>query len=153
MAARIGLISDTHGLLREQAKKILQGCQQIIHAGDVDSPEILEELRGIAPTTAVRGNMDFGGWAQQLKSIERLKIDSCLITVVHNINHLDLAGEQADVVIFGHSHRFTHKKKGRLLLINPGSAGPRRFSLPITMAVLTISKDLVVEKIVLENKK
>ncbi len=152
MRLKVGLISDTHGLIRQEAREILQGCGAIIHGGDFDNEGVLEELEKIAPVTAVRGNMDRGPWASSLKVIERVKMGSFAITVVHNIEDLGRA-EKADLVIFGHSHRFLHTKKDGVTYINPGSAGPRRFTLPITMAVLTIDgEDLNLEKITLKDQ-
>ncbi len=148
---KVGLISDTHGVLRSEACKILRDCQHIIHAGDINNPEILEQLREIAPTTAVRGNMDLGGWAQGLKNVERLKLNGHSIVVVHNLAHLDLFKEQADVVVYGHTHRFAAETRNGILLANPGSAGPRRFALPITMAILTLGERPLVEKISLKK--
>lgn len=151
MSVKIGLISDTHGLVRREAEKILQGCQLIIHAGDLDNEGILKQLKKIAPATVVRGNMDLGPWASSLKIIERIEVGNFRITVVHDIEDID-PGEKTDLVIFGHSHRFVHKKRNDTIYINPGSAGPRRFTLPITMAVLTISeKDYSLEKITLKD--
>lgn len=149
---QVGLISDTHGVLRSEACKILQGCAHIIHAGDINKPEILAELRQIAPTTAVKGNMDLGSWAQELKEVERLEINGRSLVVVHNLMHLDLFKEQADVVVYGHTHRFAAETRNGILLVNPGSAGPRRFALPITMAVLTIGEQLTVKKACLKNR-
>lgn len=149
---RVGLISDTHGLLRSEAKKILQDCAQIIHAGDINNRGVLEELRQIAPTTAVRGNMDLGNWADELKAVERLELNGRSIVVVHNLMHLDLFKEQADVVVYGHTHRYAKETRNGILLVNPGSAGPRRFAFPITMAVLTLGERASIEKITLRNK-
>lgn len=148
---KIGVISDTHGLLRSQAREILQDCQQIIHAGDLDNAAILEKLQAIAPTTAVRGNMDFASWANRLKQIERLQIDKWSFVVVHNIEDLPEV-HNTDIVIFGHSHKFYQEKRNDTLFLNPGSAGPRRFTLPITMAVLKLGTDIEVEQITLKSK-
>lgn len=149
---KIGLISDTHGLLRSEACQMLQGCEQIIHAGDIDKQDILEKLRQIAPTTAVKGNMDLGSWSQGLKDVERLQINGRSIVVVHNLMHLDLFAEQADVVVYGHTHRFAAETRNGILLVNPGSAGPRRFALPITMAILTLGKQAAVKRLTLRNR-
>lgn len=149
---KIGLISDTHGILRSEAKRLLGDCDHIIHAGDIDDIRILNELKSIAPTTAVKGNMDFGAWAQNLKEIERIVFGKWSILIVHNVDHLSQTENKADIVIFGHSHRFSEKKNGQTLLINPGSAGPRRFSLPITMAILHLGEEVIVERIQLQNK-
>ncbi|HHT89602.1 MAG: metallophosphoesterase family protein [Bacillota bacterium] len=149
---RIGVISDTHGLLRSQAKTILQGCQHIIHAGDLDHPSILTELASIAPTTAVRGNMDVGPWAQDLKTTERLRLDQWSILVVHSISDLPDPLGDTDIVIFGHSHKFSQEKREGRLYLNPGSAGPRRFLLPVSMAVLSLGKEAKVERVLLQSK-
>lgn len=149
---RIGLISDTHGLLRSEAKKILSGCDLIIHAGDFDNQQVLTELQQLAPTTAVRGNVDFEPWANTLKLTERLEVGSWSILVVHNIEDINITEQQNKIIVFGHSHRFLEKSQNGVLFVNPGSAGPRRFTLPITMAVLTLNTEATVEKIVLKNK-
>ncbi|NMA61250.1 MAG: metallophosphoesterase family protein [Firmicutes bacterium] len=151
-AVRIGLISDTHGLLRNQVKQLLQSCDLILHAGDIGNPQVLQELTQIAPTTAVRGNVDVEPWANSLKITERLNVGKWSIALVHNIDDLILTTEQADLVVFGHSHRFLEEKRDGILLINPGNAGPRRFILPITMAILTLDDKATVEKVVLKNK-
>lgn len=144
---KVGLISDTHGILRGEAKEALMGCELILHAGDIDKPQILKELNAIAPTTAVKGNMDFGSWTKNLKDIERITLGKWSILIVHNIDHLVSLRDDTNIVIFGHSHRFTQKVKDNVLYINPGSAGPRRFTLPITMAILHLSDKPIVEKI------
>ncbi|NMB02498.1 MAG: metallophosphoesterase family protein [Firmicutes bacterium] len=148
---RIGVISDTHGLLRSDARLFLQKCDRIIHAGDIDQHRILQELNQIAPTTAVRGNMDQGPWANSLRTAERIQVDHWSILVVHNIQDLPpLNG--ANIVIFGHSHKFFEETNDGVLYLNPGSAGPKRFSLPISMAILTLSEKASVEHILLKNK-
>lgn len=152
LPTKIGLISDTHGLLRKEAKRALQGCDIIIHAGDVDEPDVLQKLQNIAPTTAVRGNMDLGSWAKDLKTIERLEVGSWSIVVVHNIHDLPLLDDTTNIVIFGHSHKFLEQTTDGVLFINPGSAGPRRFTLPISMAILTLGEKPLVERVVLANK-
>lgn len=144
---RVGVISDTHGLLRNQAKDILQQCQHIIHAGDIDNPSILEELRRIAPTTAVRGNMDWAPWAKRLKVTERLQVDKWSILVVHNTSDLPILSDDTDIVVFGHSHKFSQEDRNGILFLNPGSAGPRRFGIPISMAVLTLGDQATVERV------
>lgn len=137
---RLGLISDTHGLLRPQAATALHGCHRIIHAGDIGDPQILAELEKIAPVTAVRGNMDRGPWADRLPLTQALEVGSRLLYVLHELNGLDLDPVAAGVaaVICGHSHRPAILNKDGVLYVNPGSAGPRRFSLPITVARLLI---------------
>jgi len=140
-AQMIGLISDTHGLLREEAVRALRGSEIIIHAGDVGKPEILDALREIAPVIAVRGNVDTAPWAQKLPATAVAEAGSTTIYVLHNIHELDLdpgaAGFQ--IVVSGHSHKPSRTEKSRILYINPGSAGPRRFDLPITVAHLNLN--------------
>jgi putative phosphoesterase len=140
MAKRIGVISDTHGLLREQVKVRLRGCDLIVHAGDVDSPSVLEGLREVAPVLAVRGNVDRGSWARRLEEVEYLDIDGVKLCVVHDRSSLDVRALPAgtNVVIHGHSHRPRVESIGGVLYLNPGSAGPRRFDLPVSMALLHI---------------
>src|ERR1700733_8018339 len=137
----IGIISDTHGLLRPQAVAALRGCSAIIHAGDVGRPEILDELRRIAPVFAVRGNVDHGAWAMKLPETEIVEVEDCLLYVLHDLDALDLdpptAGFRA--VIAGHSHQPKIETRNGVLYFNPGSAGPRRFNLPVSVGRLTLS--------------
>jgi putative phosphoesterase len=141
-AAFIGVISDTHGLLRPEAVDALQGSEHIIHAGDVGAPGILEKLASIAPLTAIRGNVDKGGWAGKLPETEVVEIAGISIYVLHDLGQLDLKPEAAgfDVVVYGHSHLPQQEVRGGVLYFNPGSAGPRRFKLPVTIGKLTISE-------------
>ncbi len=144
MAARcIGVISDTHGLLREQVRARLRGCHLIIHAGDVDSPSVLTGLREIAPVVAVRGNMDKAGWARQLQELEYFDIDGTGICVIHDRSELDARALPTGtrIVIYGHSHKPHVEYIDGVLYLNPGSAGPRRFHLPISMALLHVEPD------------
>ncbi|MBV8754542.1 MAG: metallophosphoesterase family protein [Hyphomicrobiales bacterium] len=136
----IGVISDTHGLLRPQAMEALQGSAQIIHAGDVGRPEILDELRRIAPVVAVRGNVDRGAWADQLPVSEIVEHDGVLLYVLHILEDLDLDPSTAGfrAVITGHTHRPKMETKNGVLYFNPGSAGPRRFDLPVSVGRLSI---------------
>ena len=129
----IGVISDTHGLLRPEALAALQGSHAIIHAGDVGDPEILKELEQIAPVTAVRGNVDTAAWARTLPETNVLEIGGVSIYVLHNVQELDLDPGAAGfaAVIFGHSHRPVIERRKGVIFFNPGSAGPRRFSLPV----------------------
>ncbi|SDR56337.1 hypothetical protein SAMN05444161_6173 [Rhizobiales bacterium GAS191] len=138
----IGVISDTHGLLRRPALAALRGCNPIIHAGDVGDPTILEELRRLAPVFAVRGNIDKGMWALKLPEREIVKVDDCLILVLHDRNELKLdpQAEGFHAVIAGHSHRPLMESRRGVLHFNPGSAGPRRFRLPVTVGRLTLSR-------------
>lgn len=139
---RIGLISDTHGLLRPEALTALEGSDLILHAGDVGKAEILERLRAIAPVVAVRGNIDTGDWASQLPMTAVAEADSARIYVLHDLQQLDLdpvaAGFQ--VVVSGHSHKPGQTERDGVIYVNPGSAGPRRFRLPITMARLDLGR-------------
>ena len=138
---RVGLISDTHGLLRPEALKFLRGADHIIHAGDIGAPEVLDELRKLAPVIAVRGNNDRGGWARRVPLEVDMTIGSVRIRVVHDI--ADLAGKGFRAVISGHSHKPKVEERDGVLYVNPGSAGPRRFTLPVTAGELKISKGAV----------
>ncbi|MBA2964590.1 MULTISPECIES: metallophosphoesterase family protein [Ramlibacter] len=137
---RIGLISDTHGLVRPQALAFLRGCDAILHAGDIVEPTILDLLAGIAPLTAVRGNNDHGAWAERLPLTATVQLGGIGIYVLHDI--ADLARHPAPagarVVVSGHSHRPLVREEGGVLFVNPGSAGPRRFSLPISVGELRL---------------
>ena len=136
----IGVISDTHGLVRPQAIAALRGSDLIVHAGDVGRPELLDAFREIAPTIAVRGNVDKGAWAEALPLTEVVEAGAHLLYVLHDIADLDLDPAVAGfaAVIFGHSHRPSVERKGGVLFLNPGSAGPRRFKLPVTVARMSI---------------
>jgi putative phosphoesterase len=136
-ARRVGLISDTHGLLRPEALELLRGADHIVHGGDIGDPAILEALRAIAPVTAVRGNNDRGAWARRLAVAETVKIDKVVIAVVHELKDLKVAG--CRVVVSGHSHKPKIEERDGVLYVNPGSAGPRRFALPVALGELTIS--------------
>jgi putative phosphoesterase len=135
-----GVISDTHGLLRSEAVKALWGVDMIIHAGDIGKPEILEALRAIAPVVAVRGNNDTGDWALTLPETEVVEVGRIALYVLHDIHALDLdpAAAGFDAVISGHSHQPAVAKRHGVLFVNPGSAGPRRFKLPVSLARLSI---------------
>lgn len=132
----IGLISDTHGLLRPEAVDALRGSELIIHAGDVGGPEILEGLSRLAPVVAIRGNVDRGAWAAELPATAITETTSGPIYVLHDLHELDLAPEVAGfrAVVFGHSHKPSRTTKRGVMYVNPGSAGPRRFQLPATVA-------------------
>ena len=136
----IGIISDTHGLLRPEALAALQGCELILHAGDAGKPEVLDSLRHLAPLHAVRGNVDRGDWAEALPLSEVVEVDGSLLYLYHGHLALDLDPAAAGfaAVISGHSHRPSIAERGGVLYLNPGSAGPRRFSLPVTLAQLTV---------------
>jgi len=146
----IGVISDTHGLLRPQAVAALRGSVLIVHAGDVGSPDILDELRRIAPVVAVRGNVDKGAWAKQLPETEVVQIDDVYIYVLHILDDLDLDPPTAGfhAVISGHTHQAKMETKDGVLYFNPGSAGPRRFILPISIGRLIVSEGKVTGEII-----
>lgn len=138
---RIGLISDTHGLLRPQALEALRGSELILHAGDVGKPEILTTLRELAPVVAVRGNVDTSEWARTLPETAVAEAGKILLYVLHDVNALDLnpAAAGFHLVVSGHSHQPEKFERDGVLYINPGSAGPRRFQLPVTVARLNLS--------------
>jgi hypothetical protein len=147
---RVGLISDTHGLLRPEAKAFLHGCNSIIHGGDIGSPSILEELAMLAPITAVRGNNDRGPWAESLHETALVKVGEVFIYVIHDLAQLDIEPSAAgvQVVVSGHSHKPSVKERDGVLFVNPGSAGPRRFKLPIAVAELMVAERSVSARIV-----
>lgn len=139
---RIGLISDTHGLLRTEALQAMTGVEQIIHAGDIGGPEIIEGLRRLAPVHAVRGNNDCGGWADPIPLRLAMELEGVRICVLHDVHELDAdpRAETAEfrVVIAGHSHKPGIIERDGVLFVNPGSAGPRRFTLPVTVGYLVV---------------
>jgi len=147
----VGIISDTHGLLRLEALAALRGSDYIIHAGDVGDPAILDKLAEIAPVTAVRGNVDHGAWAQKIPATNVLEIGEVSIYVLHSIQELDVKPEAAKfaAVIYGHSHVPKQEMKNGVLYFNPGSAGPRRFKLPVSVGRLTIKNRKVDTRILL----
>jgi putative phosphoesterase len=147
---RFGLISDTHGLLRPEAKAFLEGCDRIIHGGDIGNPDILEQLAALAPLTVVRGNNDHGDWAEGLAETQLVQIDGVLIYVIHDLAQFDIDPRAARVrvVVSGHSHVPAIAERDGVLYVNPGSAGPRRFKLPIAAGELTIAGDKVSANIV-----
>jgi hypothetical protein len=136
----IGIISDTHNLLRLEAVNALEGSEIIIHAGDIGSPDIIDRLKKIAPVYAVRGNIDKSPWGDTLPSIDVIEISGKVLYVLHDIHEINLDPVAAgfDAVISGHSHKPKIENRKGLFFINPGSAGPRRFSLPVTVASLQI---------------
>lgn len=140
---KIGIISDTHGLLRPEAVEALRGVDHIIHAGDIGRPEVIDGLRALAPTTAVRGNVDKGDWASAYPLREFVTLGRHSFYVLHNLAELDLDPVAAgiDVVVSGHSHQPKSETVDGVLYLNPGSAGPRRFSLPIALATLELIPD------------
>ena len=147
----VGVISDTHGLLRPEALAALQGSNYIIHAGDVGDPAILDKLAEIAAVTAVRGNVDHGPWAQKIPATNVLEVGGVSIYILHNLQELDVKPEAAEfaAVIYGHSHIPKQELKNGVLYFNPGSAGPRRFKLPISVGRLTIENGKIKAKILL----
>src|SRR5439155_24497761 len=147
---KIGVISDTHGLLRPEAIAVLRGSDFIIHAGDIDEPAILEQLAELAPVTAVRGNVDRGSWAKKLPTSAVLEVGSVSIYVIHNLLQLDLKPEAAGfaAVVCGHTHVPKQESKNGVLYFNPGSAGPRRFRLPVSVGRLLVHDAKVVREFV-----
>lgn len=140
-ALTVGVISDTHGLLRSEALDALRGVDQILHAGDVGHPDILTSLKAIAPTTAVRGNVDRGVWATALPLTDVVRLGALDVYMLHDLATLDVdpvAGGFA-AVISGHSHQPKAEWRRGVLYLNPGSAGPRRFTLPVTLSILRIT--------------
>jgi putative phosphoesterase len=148
MVILAGIISDTHGLLRPEARDALQGCDTIIHAGDIGKPEVLDGLRAIAPLTVIRGNVD--KWAHDLPDTDVVEMEGRRIYIIHNVRELDFDPRQAglDAVISGHSHKPGIREEGGVLYLNPGSAGPRRFRLPVALARLTVSREKLEAKII-----
>ena len=146
----IGVISDTHGLLRKEAVAALRGSDHIIHAGDVGDPSILRELNEIAPVTAVRGNVDRGSWADTLPEVNVFETRGLSVYVLHILQKLDLKPDAAGfaAVVYGHSHVPKQETKSGVLYFNPGSAGPRRFRLPVTVGSLTLEDGKLLAKII-----
>ncbi|HET9183115.1 MAG TPA: metallophosphoesterase family protein [Candidatus Angelobacter sp.] len=149
----VGVISDTHGLLRPEALAALRGSEYIIHAGDIGAPEIIDELRKIAPVTAIRGNVDVQTWAREYPETEVVELGGKSIYIIHNLKALDLNPKAAgfDALISGHSHKPVQEMKDGVLYLNPGSAGPRRFRLPISVAKLSIEGNSLRAEIVILN--
>lgn len=148
---RIGVISDTHGLLRPEAIAFLQGCERIVHGGDIGDASVLEALTRIAPVVAVRGNNDRGPWAAALPEDANLHVEAVSVYAIHDLSQMTIvpAAEGVRVVVSGHSHKPSVDERDGVLYVNPGSAGPRRFSLPIAVAELVIDGDSVDARIVL----
>lgn len=152
---RVGLISDTHGLLRPEALDFLRGSDHIIHAGDITGPEILPPLAAIAPLTVVRGNNDRGAWARAIPETAILRLGQLAIYVIHDLKELPLdpAGAGVRVVVSGHSHKPLCSERGGVLYVNPGSAGRRRFTLPISVGELLVDGgDVKVRLVTLDVK-
>jgi putative phosphoesterase len=137
----VGVISDTHGLMRPQAVAALAGSDMIIHAGDIGTTEVIDRLGGVAPTFVVRGNIDTAKWAAHLPATRIVEVGALRVFVLHEIAQLDLDPAAAGfaAVVFGHSHRPSIETRGGVLFLNPGSAGPRRFKLPVTVARVRVS--------------
>lgn len=147
---RVGVISDTHGLLRPQAIAALRGCAALVHAGDIGSPDVLAHLQALAPVTAVRGNNDCDAWSRHVPEEVTFEIEQVRIHLLHDVKLLsiDPASENVNVVIAGHSHSPLIDKREGVLYFNPGSAGPRRFRLPIAVGLLEIRRGDVQPRIV-----
>ncbi|RZU39736.1 metallophosphoesterase family protein [Edaphobacter modestus] len=146
----IGVISDTHGLLRPEALVALAECEQILHAGDVGNPEILGALKEIASVTAIRGNVDVRGACAELPATEAVELGGRLFYMIHSVRDLDIdpVAAEVDVVVSGHSHKPGIERKKGVMYLNPGSAGPRRFELPVSVALVTVGEDGVEARIV-----
>ena len=147
---RVGLISDTHGMLRPEALDFLAGSDHIVHGGDIGGPEILERLAAIAPLTVVRGNNDTAPWTRAIPETARVDFGPVALYAIHDLKQLDIDPRAAGVrvVVSGHSHKPACSERGGVLYVNPGSAGRRRFSLPIAAAELIIEGDAVAVKLV-----
>ena len=145
----IGVISDTHGLLRPEALTALRGVDHILHAGDVGDPAILDALRAIAPVTAIRGNIDVSGACARLPATELVELGGHSIYMLHNLSQLDLDPKAAgiSVVVSGHSHQSRIDRHKGVLYFNPGSAGPRRFSLPVSLGLLEITASQIAPRL------
>jgi uncharacterized protein len=146
----VGLIADTHGVLRPQARDALAGCALIVHAGDIGSAEVIRELEALAPVTAVRGNVDVGSWASGFPETATVEAGGALLYVVHDLEQLDLnpAAAGMAVVVSGHTHHATIEDRDGVLYVNPGSAGPRRFHHPVSVAVLRVASGSVSAELV-----
>lgn len=146
----VGVISDTHGLVRPEALDALRGVELILHAGDVGGPEVLEALGAVAPVVAVRGNNDKGQWAERLPDWEALEVGAVHVYMLHDLKEIDISPSGAGfrVVISGHSHRPSVEERRGVLYLNPGSAGPRRFSLPVSVATLRVAGESVSAQLV-----
>lgn len=147
---RIGVLSDTHGKLREEVVEILRGCDVILHAGDINTPKVMESLREIAPLYIVRGNAD-KEWAEGLPESLTEEICGLRVFMVHNKKYLPKEIGNFDLVVFGHSHKYEERREGNCLFLNPGSCGPRRFSQPVTMAVVEVEEETGITRVVRED--
>jgi putative phosphoesterase len=149
MALRIGVISDTHGLLRPQATAFLRGCDHILHGGDIGGPEILEQLAALAPVTAVRGNNDAQPWAASLPDTRLVQLGGVRVFIIHDLGQIkmDPSAAAVQVIVSGHSHQPSLRQRDGVVYLNPGSAGPRRFKLPISVAEFSISGTAVTARL------
>jgi putative phosphoesterase len=148
--ARLGIISDTHGILRPQAEAFLRGCDRILHAGDIGNAEVLTRLSAIAPVTAVRGNNDGGTWAEVIPETEFFEFGGIHVYVIHDLKLLEIdpAAAGIEVVVSGHSHEPLVEQRDGIVFLNPGSAGPRRFKLPVSVADVVIEGGVITPRIV-----
>jgi putative phosphoesterase len=146
----IGLISDTHGLIRREALEALQGVDLIIHAGDIGKPEVIVALKAIAPVAAIKGNIDSGAWAKLLPDTKLVKSGNTRLFIIHNVRELDCdpVARGYQVVVSGHSHKPSVSTRDGILFVNPGSAGPRRFKLPVAVGKLFIQNKYVNAEII-----
>src|ERR1700674_5974581 len=147
---RVALLSDTHGLMRAEARAFAVGCNYIIHGGDIGSAEILDDLAAMAPLISVRGNNDTQAWAAHLPETEMIRVGSAFVYVIHDLAQLDIEPHAAgvQVIVSGHSHKPLVEKRDGILYVNPGSCGPRRFKLPISVGEITVSGSAVNARIV-----
>jgi putative phosphoesterase len=145
----VGAISDTHGLLRPEVLKLFKSVDLILHAGDIGDPQILEQLTVLAPTIAVRGNNDKGEWARRIPESRQIDVGGISIFMIHDVKEITASSHSgADVILSGHSHKPSIERRGGILYLNPGSAGPRRFKLPVSVARITVSKSQVTARLI-----
>ncbi len=144
---RIGLIADTHNRLRDEALRFLEGCDHILHAGDVGDESILQRLAALAPLTTVRGNNDRADWAERLPHTLRCRFEEMELLMIHDLKELERAPAEVQVVVAGHSHKPVLRREGAVLYVNPGSAGPRRFTLPIAIGELEVDGAAVTARV------
>ncbi|MCP8466770.1 metallophosphatase family protein [Pseudomonas sp. ZM23] len=147
---RLGVIADTHGLLRPEALDALRGCERILHLGDIGPASLLDRLRELAPLDVVRGNNDTEDWASELPETLLLELGGLRLYLIHDLKQLaiDPVAERIDLVLAGHSHKPLNERRNGVLYLNPGSAGPRRFKLPIALAILTVSEGIAAVEMV-----
>lgn len=148
----VGLIADTHGLLRPEAVEALRGCDHIVHAGDIGKPAVIDGLRAVGPVTAIRGNVDTGAWAEAFPETATVRIAGRTVHVVHDLKTLAGVPAECDVVVSGHSHQPRVERRDGVLFVNPGSAGPRRFRLPVTVALLRLGDGVEVRRVELPGR-